>query len=139
MTNRSFRIGATTIELIVIGVAFCIGLVCGFESVERWGAWTFPLGFVGGVVATLLVLLGVAVADTYLWSGSPPHPPTCRSGKCKWEEFEIRTLGDDDAGHFCRCGDRYDKRGRRWVEILPDGTIGPFMIWRPLRGWTLEE
>ena len=38
-------------------------------------------------------------------------------------------------GLFCQCGARYKKKGRRFFEVLPDGSLQPYMIWRAFKGW----
>jgi len=41
--------------------------------------------------------------------------------------------------YFCRCGGRYRKTGRRFMEEIPDGSLRPYMIWRAFRGWFPES
>lgn len=130
--------GFTLPEILFIIAAICLGTVAARWAGARWGLLGYPLGFVAGVFLLLCLGLLIAFLTDVFWSGIPPHPTYCRRGKCRFEDFEIRKIGDD-AGWFCRCGDRYQKRGRRWVEILPDGSVRPYVIWKAFKGWLPDE
>jgi hypothetical protein len=137
--TRSLRYAATLSELLFGMAALLAGFVFARMGGERLGWWGYPLGFVGGIALAMVLALIYAAAVDLLWSGIPPHPPTCRSGKCRWEDFELRRVGDNGAGWFCRCGDQYRKRDRRWVQILPDNSERRFVIWRPIGGWVNDK
>jgi hypothetical protein len=51
---------------------------------------------------------------------------------------DYNSVKDDKGGLFgfqCRCGDTYRKVGRRFVEVAPDGSIRPYLIWSRMKGW----
>jgi len=76
-----------------------------------------------------------------------PWVPSCHTGRSKarrWPSLRDRDQGDyervwvgDDSVLRCRCGRDYVTReaGRRFLERLPDGTLKPYMVHKPRRGW----
>ena len=50
-------------------------------------------------------------------------------------DYEPVKIGGDRWALCCRCGGTYKKVGRRFVEVGPDGTHRPYLVWRPIEGW----
>lgn len=127
--------------MTLIEVVFLPLYILLLYSSARWGyhrdGWR---GVVGGLIAVLVVLPLVGYALGFLWSliyaGWPPYP-ACRTGKC--DRYQLRRL--DYRGYvLCSgCGTRYRMRGRRFYEVQPDGSVRPYMVWRPFRGWFPDD
>ena len=54
------------------------------------------------------------------------------------KNYEIKRFGDDFY-FVCKCGDRYERLGRRFMQVTDDGKIVPYKVWRPFRGWFPDE
>jgi hypothetical protein len=137
---RRRRSGFTLPELLFCLMLMLGGLVgsCVGGLHFRWiGVLVgFPAGFLATAVAVLLLM---AVPES-LWLAGPMYPP-CHNGSCRgrrWPadigDYEIKNV-DGDIVLRCRCGREYDRIGRRFMERLPDGTLKPYMVHRPFRGW----
>jgi len=134
------QLGFTLIEMLGCVVLLAGGLAVAVAGGRHYG-WLgvligFPVGFLGmGVIFLLLI----AVPELLWWAG-PMYPP-CHTGSCQWREWspgfgDYRFAKvDGDLVLRCRCGRDYDRRGRRFMERLPDGTFKPYMVHRPFRGW----
>jgi hypothetical protein len=128
----------TLIELLWFVGSVGLGTWLALWAGHKIGWFGYPLGFILG--AAILPGLGYALGWLYDWTwwGRPPRPD-CRSGKCHSEDYELRRIPDGDFDWFCRCGGRYRKRGRRFFEVLPDGSPAPYMRWRAFKGWFPES
>lgn len=108
-------------------------------------------GTVGGAVlgqvayVSLVLLLGHA----HEWLRRD-WPPLCQEGKCRGSfrrkpgDYEIVVVQDTTDRqhhilHRCRCGHYYEHLGKRFMERLPDGTLRPYMRFRPYRGWFPDD
>ncbi|MGD2175544.1 MAG: hypothetical protein PVJ27_09080 [Candidatus Brocadiaceae bacterium] len=134
------RTGVTLSEMLFCLVLVLGGLVGSYVGGLhfRWiGVLVgFPLGFLAAAVGLLLL---VAIPES-LWLAGPMYPP-CHNGSCKGRRWPA-DIGDYDTVVVgeelvlrCRCGRDYDREGRRFMERLPDGTLKPYMVHRPFRGW----
>jgi hypothetical protein len=135
-------LGSCLIILLVLIVAL---VVAAYAS--SWFGW---LGFlVGGIIgvpvsfgAIYIVLTVLAFGESFLFGGIP-YMPTCSNGKCKSRLLEEGGDYNSERNEFCRayfrckCGHLYwrNRKEGRVLEVLPDGTTRPYMIWRSCRGW----
>jgi len=143
----------TLIETIFFALYILLIAACFTWGRLRYG-WR---GAVGGLIFVLIVLPLVVSVLGYLaeliYLGRPWYP-SCRSGNCRYGnrghtgdykfrgpngDYEFRRLDNGKFGLFCSCGTRYRKRGRRFYEVQPDGSVRPYMVWRPFRGWFPES
>lgn len=130
------RRAATLIELIFFLVNVAIGV-----AVSRWAGARFGLvGYVAGFPVGFCGLIGVSVAICWLEDMrlGRPHFPVCRNGKCHEGDYQCSII-DDRFVHRCLCGVEYRRDGRRFCEVLPDGSLRPYLVWRPFRGWYPDE
>ncbi len=131
--------GMTLIELLGCVVLLAVGAATGSAGAVRFGLTGALVGFAVGVVGTWIIVVLLVGVGEKLWFMGPLHPP-CRNGTCRWREwgdggdYEI-AMPDGDPVLRCRCGRDYKKVGRRFMERLPDGTLQPYMMHRPFRGW----
>jgi hypothetical protein len=127
---------------------FFFALYAGLAAiVAMWGAHRY--GWLGGVGGFLVGFFGLWAGLSFLadasnffigiiYSGRPPRP-ACRSGKCHSRDYMFESLGSGQYGYRCQCDLHYRKRGRRFYEVQPDGSVRPYMVWRPFRGWFQEN
>jgi hypothetical protein len=124
----------TLIEMIIFPLYILLIASCLRWAVHRYG-WR---GGVGRFILVFVVLpfvpfaLGLLASAIY-W-GMPSYP-ACRAGKCRQFNYQRRVLEKGGHALFCGCGAPYRKRGRRFYEVQPDGSIRPYMVWRAFRGW----
>lgn len=133
--------GMTLVEMLcfmALVPCILIGVFFGSAIIGNWYGWL--LGAVLGFLAFFIPMMVWAVFKEF-WNGI--GLPKCRNGCCRGPGFSLDDKGDykiQEAGEgefydVCKCGDRYQKRGRRFVLINEDGTETPYLIWRPFRGW----
>jgi hypothetical protein len=124
----------TLIEMIM----FPIFILLVVSSV-RWAVYRY--GWRGGIARWIFVViilplvpfaLGFLVSAVY--SGMPSYP-ACRTGKCRSSHYQRRVLDKGGYALFCACGTPYRKRGRRFYDVQPDGSLRPYMVWKAFRGW----
>jgi hypothetical protein len=141
LAKRTSRHAANLNELVVILLMMLAAIATASIGAERFG---WPGGVVGFVLGPLLVLgfiFAILIAGDFIegWSFSGiPRRPVCRNGTCRRDAYELRHFAEGEGKVFdwvCRCGVRYRKEGRRFFEVLSDGSVAAYRIWRPLRGW----
>jgi hypothetical protein len=124
----------TLIETMLFPI-FLLLIVASVQwAVRRYG-WRGGIArwiFVVIVLPLVPIALGLLVSAVY--SGMPSYP-TCRTGKCRASNYQRRSLENGGNVLFCGCGAPYRKRGRRFYEVQPDGSLRPYMVWRAFRGW----
>jgi hypothetical protein len=113
-----------------------IGYFVGRYFGGRYGTigWILgvPLGFGLGIAA--LKALGSPFG---IWYKCRPLRPPCRNGKCKAGDYQLLRATTDGSVFQCQCGDKYFRLGRtgRFLEILPDGSLRPYMRRTPFGKW----
>lgn len=124
------KLGFTLIELLVIFGMITLTIV-GYRLAGLLGC---AVGFlVVPVVAGIVGLFQCLVKDGI------PTLPRCRNGLCSGSsDYEIKRF-DDDFFLVCKCGGRYKKFGRRFMQVTDQGGKMPYMIWRPFKGWFPDE
>jgi hypothetical protein len=130
----------------------CLGVVGAALIGAHFGRQLFGWpGAVGGLVLgpiayVLLVTALLSVQDLL----EREWPPVCHEGRCRGSfrrkpgDYEIVVVQDiadrqHHSLHRCRCGHYYEQLGKRFLERLPDGTLKPYMVHRPFRGWFPDE
>jgi len=133
--NREKMAGKVTLTELIIFPLYVL-LVVGSANwgYHRYGGWRGAIrGLV--VVQVILFLFGCAFGFfSMIYEGMPSYP-ACRTGKCRWNNYQRRRLDDGQVVLFCGCGTPYRKRGHRFFEVQPDGSLRPYMVWRAFRGW----
>lgn len=96
-----------------------------------------PLGFALGVG----VVKGISAGAKrwHRWCMSHPDCPVCRRGKCSATDFEQYQFTQEGVIYRCRCGDPYLRKGRRFLEILPNGSQRPYMVRKAFCGWQRDD
>jgi hypothetical protein len=155
MPSRHRQRGLNIFEFIaILGIVF--GLAYGFTASVEKGIWDAFVGALRGgaiafgwYVAGMLVLL-TALSLALVYRPSFPH---CRTGRCKHTDYLYLYLDSAATGRHkqiedafqgkiarCRCGTLYldSLRDRRFYEVRDDGTLVPFMCYRPFGRWRLD-
>jgi len=135
------RAGATLVECLVLMLmlfgAIVIALAVGVKWGYGWSLLALPLSFFGFIGALLLIGM-VAVLIERGWF------PRCHNGVCTgdWRtmfgDYELAQFGDN-FGFRCKCGFEYMKEGRRFMRRRPDGSLEPYMVWKPFRGYVPDD
>jgi len=133
--NREKISGKLTVIELIFFVLY-IFLLGGSANwgYHRYGGWR---GAIWALVVLQVILFSVGCAFFFfsmVYDGMPNYP-ACRTGKCRWNNYERRRFDDGQVVLTCGCGALYRKRGRRFYEVQPGGSLRPYMIWRPFRGW----
>lgn len=118
--------------MIMVVIAAGVGGAIGWLIDPKYVGPGALVGIVG-----LIVGIGLwELAQTWLIIGVPPAPP-CRKGCCTYKEYK-RCYAENEVLYVCQTGDQYIREGRRFMQIMPDGTREPYMIWKPLRKWDAD-
>ncbi|HEX7640933.1 MAG TPA: hypothetical protein VF472_01865 [Burkholderiaceae bacterium] len=129
------------VEFIVCLVYVIVGGAIAFWCGAHFGAVGYVIGFLVGSLATVVVLALIAAAVFWLErriSVGVPHYPACRNGCCSADDYKIAGVAPQTT-LICQCGDEYDKRGKRFVRIGPDGGEIPYLRWKPFGSWVADD
>lgn len=126
--------GQTLAEFLVIICTLALTITGAYYFQRRFGGWSGWLwgGLIGFVIVPLIVLTH-ALFVSLIWEGIP-WLPLCRNGCCREADYEGRKF-DDGYYHVCKCGDRYERRGRCFLQVTESGERIVCRTWRALRGW----
>jgi hypothetical protein len=128
--------------LFLLGLA---GVLAALWLGKSFGCIGYVFGPSIGAAAMLAILCAGAVAwlliRNLLFRGIP-WLPSCRNGCCRGGILahmgDYKPVWNDDGslrGFRCRCGFVYRKVGRQFVELAPDGSVKPYQVWVPGKGW----
>jgi hypothetical protein len=130
--------GITLIEVLVLLLVLSL-VVIGTVLGGLWYSWGgFLLGGIGLVVAFYLVIFVCYLVRAFIWIGIPSIPK-CRNGSCRKNDYHPVEIKPGKWVERCKCGDYYEKRGRRFVRVEKDGNIKPYLKWIPFLGWKREK
>jgi len=137
-TSSVQRGKVTLIEVGILTLLYGLFLTAVAWVHRRYG-WHGVKVFVGWFIALYVVLPFVGLFGfAYLMALAYPNPyyPACRTGKCQQRsDYQRQRLDNGEYALFCQCGGRYRKRGRRFLEVQPDGSERRYMVWKAFRGW----
>lgn len=131
----------TLIELLIVVFTMSgaiTGAILGAKHGAIWGVGGFVLGGMAGFL--LYVILMFPIVWIVMWFGLPA---CCADSK--HDKHLLRRIRSTSEGTMwrCDCGKTYLEtrarltRGRRFLEVLPDATLRPYMRrsvfgrWRP--------
>jgi hypothetical protein len=132
-------------------LAFISWVGCGVAAAmfgHHLFGWAGAIGgFVLGAAGALFALLWIFKAGSYLedmlYRGRPRRP-ICKNGICQFGDY--KGTWDHAAPNRrhrfqfrCQCGIRYEHMGRRFMEVLPDESLKPYMVWKPFCGWFPDD
>lgn len=114
---------------IIVGLAISVGYCLGqYFGVVGW-ILGLPLGWVIGNAA----LTGLGRVLETIW---PVRTP-CRKGACQALDYELLRIPNEEPHFRCKCGDEYFNSlpDGRFLEVLPDGSLRPYMKRKRFGGW----
>ena len=130
--------GVTLIEILVAAIWVGIIFICARYGYGR-AHWPGLLGGIAiGIIAPPVIVHSLGFLEDFFWGGIPRFPQ-CRAGTCGKDDYETIEFDDHWLLWQCKCGKRYDKQGRRFVEVDDEGMIHHYLKWVPFKGWTDEE
>jgi hypothetical protein len=122
------------IELLSVTLIITCGFLLGHSLGQRWGMTGWLVGIPMGIALGFLPLLGLVAAGK-VYHRYRPLRPICRQGKCGAEAYSVIKITPQGWSFRCRCGDMYLSKGYRFGELLPDGSVRPYMVRAPFRDW----
>lgn len=134
---RARRRGANLFECLVLMGLLLAGLYTGALASSRFGILGFVIAAPLGTALVGFVLWLLAATAAALFEGLLPR---CHSGTCRGRfssldgDYEFDIVEGHNV-YICGCLRQYRRMGRRFLERLPDGTLRPYLAFRPLRGW----
>ena len=121
-------------------LTFC-GLGVGSLAAVRFGWPGAILGFAVGFVGAFLLIWALVWTICFLEQSGAYlplcHGGTCRGGRKPMDKADYEWARKQGVDYRCKCGHEYVMKGggRRFLQRLPDGTLKPYMVHRPFRGW----
>jgi uncharacterized membrane protein len=127
----------TLIELLKFIVLVTAGLFGAFLASHYLGWIGYPLGFIAsiGLIFGMFILL---IYFEQMRRVGKPAFPSCRTGKCTSVDYHY-SIEKEEIVCRCKCGDRYERVGRRLLFVHEDGTREPFKVWWPFDGWYADQ
>lgn len=157
LQKHSMRFGAVGPDTLVTIVLLLLSVIVGMRYGVRWGAAWGIFGSIGGGIVGFIAGVAFTVFVRFLASLiSPPfeafrrwwrpYPPPCEHGTCtNLGQYHVERLRDEfhenrpdlsSIGWRCRCGGLYAGVGAtRWVRVLSEGTLEPYLVHRPFGRW----
>jgi hypothetical protein len=124
------KLGLTVIELLVI-IGLLILTILGSRLAGLLGGL---IGFLMIPVIASIWFLLVAIVKEGI-----PRIPRCRNGCCRgYRDYKMKRFGEE-FNWVCKCGDRYTRCGRRFMQITDKEEKIPCKIWHSFRGWYPDE
>jgi hypothetical protein len=112
-------------ELLMFSSIAAAGYICG-----KWLSIYYGIiGLFSGIILGASLALGawlVLFKLSHLYVKWHPIRPICKNGKCSFRNYKLLEW-KDRVVFQCRCGTKYLKKGRRFMEILDDGSTKPYM------------
>jgi hypothetical protein len=121
----------TLIELFFLTLIITCGWFSGHYVSQRWGIKGWFMGVPVGVIVPILL----TQAALKVYYRTRPNRPGCRRWKCTAAGYSTAQFTPEGAVFRCCCGDTCVRKGNRFVELLPDGSIRPYMIRAPFGDW----
>jgi hypothetical protein len=126
-------------ELMTLIAIIIASYFCGKWLGSQYGIIGWILGLILGSTlgVTAFVVLHRLIDIWYKWR---PLRPICRQGKCSSDDYELIELSNAGAVFRCRCGMKYLKNNRCFMEILDDGSTCAYMRRHSMFGrWKRES
>jgi len=112
----------TVIELVYILFVLCVVIFLAVVGYHH-GGWLVAYVFgISGWFVTIIVLHWLRKFCDWLRG----NPPNCKCGL----PASVRTYETDANQNFvsiCTCGKRYARDGKKFMEVLPDGSLHPYL------------
>jgi hypothetical protein len=129
---------ATLIEMLVIFALFMC-MVFGVNWLTDIMGKSCAACLLGPLLGAAVWFAGLFTVAWFLQMCFGGGLPPCRHGSCRAPDDYKLEFVDNDCYDICKHGDRYQRIGRRFVQINEDGSKTPYLIWRRFRGWRPDK
>jgi hypothetical protein len=158
---RGIREAFTLVELEFLLFAFLCAVIGCSLGIKFGSSYGIQGKVIGGIVGSMAGVAAVALATLiavlvydHIWRRWRPYPPVCENGTCmglpnykttKIPEDVLATVkGLSSLGWRCTCGNVYaggyaQGLQNRWVRVLPDAKIRPYLKHRMLGRWKPDD
>ena len=123
------------IELLLFAALSAGLLAFGHFLSARWGTIGLLIGGVPVGLFWSFVLFGGIRSMFIQGRQSLSSRPTCRQGNCKPTDYVIVDSSPEKALFRCRCGDLYVSHDGRFQQLLPGGSLMPYMVRNASGDW----
>ena len=138
--------GLNVFELMVFVLWVGCGCLVSVFLGHKFGWLGYIIGFLFGVGLGLVIYYGFIFCLAFLLNNfflDNSSVPLCKNNTCGMGHYEIHKVKDSNGkvrfDWFCRCKERYHKKGWRFYSVLPDGVLQPYMKWRPFKKWVSDK
>jgi len=123
------------IETLIFIILSGAVLALGHFLAGKWGAVGWLIGGVpvGLFWACMLFFTARSVFIQFRHSLGPR--PVCRQGECRPRAYVLVDSAPMKAVFRCRCGDLYLSEDDRFLQILPDHSLLPYVVRDSSRSW----
>ena len=120
---------------LVLSIALLLfaQLLSRWLGTVEWFLGVAPLG-VGWALFLFGTFRGMVVQTRHSWT----QLPQCRRGKCQTRDYRLMDSPPNRTVIRCRCGELYRYAEDRFAEILPDGSLRPYMVRDALGNWKAD-
>ena len=118
-------------ELLWLTFLILCAVLVGHSLAHRLGTLGWWLGVPAGL-ALWIAITQIVIKTAYRFR---PNAPVCRNEKCFAKDYSVLKFTPDGVMFRCRCGNTYLKSKNRFVEVLPDGSVHPYMRRSTWRNW----
>jgi hypothetical protein len=125
-------------ELIFFILCIVCGLVVGNWFWNHFGLLYSPSGFLLGFFA---IIGGIKLLQLWLefWHKVFPLRPICQENVCLSDDYRWQHNKDGAKIFKCECGVLFLSEGKRFMRILPDNSLSPYMKRGFLRVWKRDK
>jgi hypothetical protein len=136
--RRTFQAGMNVFELL----SFLFNLICAVILAaileKSWGNWGLVLGSVLGFSAGIAFIYSFSFISK-LFHMFRPLRPECKTGRCSAKDYKLLEVYSDGGLFGCRCGDRYLRKGEKFLELSADGIARPYMKRGSFGKWIIDS
>jgi hypothetical protein len=124
-------------EYVAFLFNFVLAYFLGRHFSNEWGILGWVVGMPLGFGIGILILKAVSGVLDYSWYRWRPLRPPCRKGSCMAQDYKLVEVSTGGLTYQCKCGDKYRKLAapERFVEVLSDGSLRPYMKRRGIGRW----
>lgn len=119
-----------------------ICLVCGlFVGNYFWNHFGFIYSLVGILLGFFVPIGAIKLLQTWLkfWYKHFPLRPICQEEKCFSDDYRWQFSNSRGKVFKCECGNKYLSIDKKFLRILPDNSLSPYMKRGLLRIWKLDK
>jgi len=123
-------------ELMYVVIFFAAGYYSGKFASSYWGIAGWIIGIPFGCFLALLIYW---IIGELVYACNYNKLPICKKGRCQSKDYEHVEIRDTGWVFRCQCGDNYLLVGNRFLALLEDGAIHPYMRRARFRPWQEDK